>query len=112
MSTGINCKDISGVVNGNGHKSAGGYMWKRASDYASVEKIDPYIPFIKPGRPVVQLTLNDEYIAEYSGIKEAQVALNMPNIHIGDCCRGVRPHAGGFKWRYKDEHEKELNNTK
>lgn len=31
----------------------------------------------------------------------------MPNIHIGDCCQGKRPNAGGFKWRYKDEYENE-----
>lgn len=108
--TGINYKDISNVINEKDKKSAGGYMWKKASDYANVEKIDPYVPFVKPGHPVVQLTLNDEYIAEYPGIKDAQKALNMPNIHIGECCRGGRPHAGGFHWRYKDEYEKELNN--
>lgn len=104
--TGINYKDISGVVNGSEKKSAGGYMWKKASDYMGVEKIEPYIPFTKPGRPVVQLTLNDQYITEFSSIRDAQEALNMPNIHIGECCRGGRPHAGGFHWRYKDEYEK------
>lgn len=108
--TGINYKDINSVINEKDKKSAGGYMWRRASEYADVEKINPYIPFAKPGHPVVQLTLNDEYIAEYQGIRDAQKALNMPNIHIGECCRGNRPHAGGYHWRYKDEYEKELNN--
>lgn len=106
--TGINYKDINGVINEKDKKSAGGYMWKRASEYTDVEKINPYTPFIKPGRPVVQLTLNDEYVAEYPGIKDAQKALNMPNIHIGDCCRGSRLHAGGYHWRYKDKYEQEL----
>ena len=107
--TGINYKDISGVLNEE-KKSAGGYMWRKASEYAGVEKINPYVFVTNPGRSVVQLTLDGQYMAEFSNIKEAKRKLNMPNIHVGDCCQGKRPNAGGFKWRYKDEYEKEQEN--
>lgn len=108
--TGINYKDISGVLNEE-NKSAGGYMWRKASEYVGVEKINPYVFITNPGRSVVQLTIDGQYVTEFSSIKEAKSVLNMPNIHIVDCCQGKRPNAGGFKWRYKDEYEKEQEKT-
>lgn len=52
-------------------------------------------------KPVIQLSINEDYIAEYKSIQEAQRTLKIS--HIWDCIKGIRNTAGGFKWRYKNE---------
>lgn len=52
------------------------------------------------GRPVIQLTLEGEYIAEYSCIREAHEKTGA--CHIGDVCSGKRHWAAGYLWKYKD----------
>lgn len=51
------------------------------------------------GRPVIQYTMDGEYIAEYDCIRAAHEATGA--CHIGDVCRGVRNWAGGYKWKFK-----------
>lgn len=55
--------------------------------------------------PVVQLTLDGEFIAEHPSAKEAQKALGYARSHIGSACKGKRPHALGFRWMYKTDYE-------
>lgn len=52
-------------------------------------------------KPIIQMSLNNEYIAEFSSIQLAQRELNIS--HIWDCLVGKRNSAGGFKWRYKGD---------
>lgn len=53
-----------------------------------------------PGsKPVIQLSMNGEYIREFNGLSEAQ--RNTGIWHICCAIKGDRPHAGGFKWKYK-----------
>jgi hypothetical protein len=52
---------------------------------------------------VVQLSMDGEFIAEYSSIKEAKDATGITNI--SNCCRGYYQSAGGFKWKYKKDWE-------
>lgn len=51
------------------------------------------------GQPVIQYTMDDQFIAEYECIREAQYATGF--FHISDVCLGKRNHAGGYKWKYK-----------
>lgn len=54
--------------------------------------------------PIVQLSLDLEYITEFKGgAAEAERELKIPAQSINDCCRGKRKTAGGFKWKYKKE---------
>lgn len=54
-------------------------------------------------RAVVQLTLDGEFVKEWSYIKEAnQYGFN--RTCISDCCRGKRPHHKGYKWQYADDY--------
>jgi group I intron endonuclease len=61
------------------------------------------------GRPsgvnkhVVQLDLNNNFIAEWDSAKKAGESLNIDFSTITKCCKGKRRTAGKFKWRYKDE---------
>ncbi len=50
---------------------------------------------------VVQLNLNGEVLKTYKSIMEAQRETGVDNSNIGQCCRGKRNTAGGFKWMYE-----------
>lgn len=52
------------------------------------------------GSPVIQLTLDGEFVAEYSCIREAHEKTGA--CHIGDVCSGKRNWAGGYIWKYKE----------
>lgn len=56
-------------------------------------------------RAVVQLSLSDEYINEYKNISEAFKITKCNNISA--VCRGKLKKAGGFKWMYLEDYEKE-----
>ena len=58
-------------------------------------------------RPVVKLTLNNEYICEYNSITEAVKDCDTAHISSVYCaCNSQRQSAGGFRWMYKDEYDK------
>lgn len=51
-------------------------------------------------RHIVKYSLNNEYLKEYSSIKEAETTENIPHSNIIKCCKGKRKTAGGYIWRY------------
>lgn len=59
---------------------------------------------MKAARAVVQLTLDDEYVASFESAHEAERATNIGNGNISRCCRGSSKTAGGYKWRYANLH--------
>ena len=50
--------------------------------------------------PVVQLTLDGVEIKHWPSIKEIERVLGFNNTAIGRCCRGGRPTAYGYKWKF------------
>lgn len=53
--------------------------------------------------PVIQMTKDGDYIAEYNSIAQAARATGIDNSGIVDCCK-QKPSAhtaGGYKWKYK-----------
>lgn len=58
-------------------------------------------PFSKP---VMQYSLDGEFIKEWENVKIASEALGIS--HISSCARGERNKAGGFVWKYKGRCEK------
>lgn len=53
--------------------------------------------------PVLQYTLDGDFIAEHSSMHMAAAAINQDAGHICDCCNGNRKWAYGYFWRFKDE---------
>lgn len=51
-------------------------------------------------KKIAQYSLDNEFICEYSSIKEASKKLNKNHSHISQCCLGQRNQAYGFIWRY------------
>ena len=59
---------------------------------------------------VVQYDLDGNLIRIWECIAQATRECNITKTGITSCCKGKQKTAGGFKWRYKNEYEKELNN--
>lgn len=74
-------------------KSAGSFLWSY--------KGDPIPSFSKKYyRPVQQLDLNNDLIATFQSLTEAQNQTGVELHNISECCRGKSKTAGGYIWRY------------
>jgi len=58
---------------------------------------------IKMSRPIIQLTIDGEFIAEYYGVTEASQKTGIHRQNISEVLNGRRKHARGFLWKYKDK---------
>jgi len=56
-------------------------------------------------RPILQYTMNDEFIKEYESIISASLETNIRNNAISNCCAKISKSSGGFKWYYKNNKE-------
>ena len=59
--------------------------------------------------PVVQLTMDNQYICEHPSAKVAEEITGIAG-HITCCCNGNRKSAGGFRWMRKEDYENQLKN--
>ena len=60
-------------------------------------------------KPIIQLTLNFEYIKEFSRCEEAAKELGFKSDEsIRKACKETCRTSGGFKWMYKEDYEKML----
>ena len=53
-------------------------------------------------RPVIQYDLYNNYIAEYSGIREAERKTGIGSSNICQCCKGNIKRTGTYVWKYKE----------
>jgi len=58
---------------------------------------------VNPQKPVIQLCLQGNEIAEFHSMQEAERRTGIRQGSISYCCRGHKnyPHAGGFIWKFK-----------
>ena len=61
--------------------------------------------FSSIARPIIQLTYNGDFIAEYESGMEAERITKIPQPQIHLTCNYKRTQAGGYFWAYKDEYE-------
>lgn len=54
----------------------------------------------KTSKPVLQLTLDGEFVREYPSTMECN-RNGFDYSTVAKCCRGERKQYKGFKWRYK-----------
>lgn len=57
----------------------------------------------KKKKPIAQYDMSMNLIKVHLGIKDAQRATGVNRNIIRDVCRGNRPNAGGYVWRYYSE---------
>lgn len=92
---------------------AGGYLWifeKEFSDGKLQEKIELFknkSTYRMQHIPVIQLDLTGIFIAKFNSFAEAERNTGACSTHISDVCKGKAKTAGGFKWMYASEYEKE-----
>lgn len=62
------------------------------------------------GKPVIQLDLNYQFIAEHITICQASKITGIDDSQIIRCCKHKPKHktAGGFIWMYKEEYEQQF----
>lgn len=53
-------------------------------------------------KPVIQLDLEENFIAEFPSIIDAERQTGIVQQSISACCKGKLKSAGGKKWKYKD----------
>jgi len=103
-------------------ETAGGFIWRYADDDTEVTPIGKrvfseehkrHMSESRKGKrtgkespvskPVIQYTMDGDFVAEYDCISEAARVMGFASGgHIASVCRGRRKHAGGFIWRYKN----------
>ena len=59
---------------------------------------------------VAQYDLDGNLIAIYNSVKDAATCNNITHPGIVRCCRFTQHSAGGFQWRYYNEHHTESIN--
>ena len=58
-------------------------------------------------KKVIQCDLNNNFIKEYLGLREAERETGIPHQNISMCCRKNKySQCGGYVWYYKDYYEK------
>lgn len=100
--TGININRISACLNGK-TKTAGGFIWVNQGNEDIKSVVNNVIQ--KKGKPIIQLTLDGEFVAEYPSALEAERKTGINNANISRCCKNIYgfKSAGGYKWRFKYE---------
>lgn len=58
----------------------------------------------KLGKPIVQLSMDFEFIAKYYTAKEAAEATGISNSHMCSVCKGYRTSTGGYRWMYYEDY--------
>jgi len=64
------------------------------------------------GKRVIMLNLESNYIQEFYLIADALRFLNKPlkSSQISNCCKNKRKTAWGYKWMYKEDYLKAIEN--
>lgn len=56
-------------------------------------------------KPIAQYTKDGEFIKTWNSAKEACETLHICKSTVSQCCKGIKPSAGGYIWRYSDTQE-------
>jgi group I intron endonuclease len=77
-----------------------GEEFARSMSLARIGKPNP-----KNAKPIIQYDLKNNFIKEWSSIKEANLYLGKDknSSAINECCKGKKQTAYKFKWKYKYE---------
>lgn len=79
--------------------------YKENSNYGnSPIKISKHTSFTNhhKQKPILQFSLDGEFIKEWKNINELKEAWKIKHTHIYMCCRGKEEKAYGYKWKFGD----------
>ena len=101
---GFLCSKISQCCLGK-RKSHKGYMWIYYEDFIN-HKIPIYeTKHSGENKPIIQLSMNNEYIKEYESMSIANRELGITISLISRCCNKIRKSTNGFKFIFKEEYD-------
>ena len=58
--------------------------------------------------PIIQLSIDGNFIKEWTSASEVSKVLNIDTSAIAKCCKGKQLTCKGYKWKYKSEYIKDL----
>lgn len=90
--------DVGRVARGE-RPQTHGYVFKYMSEAKMKIEKRPDPTYAR--KPIVQLDLNNNIVAEYSCIREAAKTLGIHSSNIGKAAKGQFKTCGGYKWRFK-----------
>ena len=95
----ISRNTIYGILSGN-RLSAKGYQFKLKDDNKIINKYHSR----QGGKiPIIQLSMNNEFIKEWESAAEASRTLAIDSSAITKVLKRKLKSTGGFKWKYKEE---------
>ena len=97
---GIGTSSISRVCRGE-RAQTHGYVFRYMSE--AKRKIIRRTDGMYSSKPVIQLDLDDNFVAEYQSIMAAAKAVDAYPSNLGKAVNGRQKTCKGFKWRYKQE---------
>lgn len=97
------------------NKTCGGFQWRQLlageiyeTKIAPVKAPKERIAEAKY-KSVLQFSLDGTFLKEWACIKDAATSLKISHSHISACCKGKRPAAGNFQWKYKKDENVHIN---
>lgn len=113
---GKSCKEISGIYNVHPATISNinqNKIWENVEVEGFLEWIFKKSLLNKISKngakiPVIQLSMDGEFIKEWSCALEISEALNIDPSGIAKCCRGKQRSSKGYKWVYKSDFDRYL----
>lgn len=97
------------------NKTAKGYKWMYKTEYEKIKNLPKETIFTNEDLKkvgIIQLSLNGEFIREWESLVKASKFLGQADSSaISRVCRGKSKTSGGYKWMYKEDYEKLLQNN-
>lgn len=105
--TGVSVAKIS-LVAKKQRKTAGGFIWEYVDEKKIAQKKNSYVYDVekdKNAKPIIQYTINGDFVREYRSIAEATTINSFKNrTNIIQNLKGKTKHAYGYVWRYKQDN--------
>ena len=103
-------KQIESLKNRRSYKGENNPNYKKHHTEEAKEKIrqarldskQSFETIKKKSKPVIQYSLDGEFIKEWIGASQAMKELRIDKSSILRVCKGIKKSAGGFKWSYKE----------
>lgn len=100
----INAKSSSNIIAccQGINKSSYGYIWVYKTNYDEGKKYEYKLDNPKNLKPVIQFTMDGDFVAKYKSINEASFKTGITSQLISLVCHKRRNQTGGFKWEFED----------
>jgi len=106
---GYNSNNINSVCRGE-RNTSDGYVWRFNGDDFNKYKV--YEVGEKMKKPIIQYSLNGDYIKTWASSKDAAIELGLDNSLISLCCKRPNGKSQGFMWKLKNENDYFRGNKK